>query len=1023
MLEKQNLPINFAQGLDTKTDPFQVQFGRFLALQNSVFTKGARLSKRNGNQQLQSPPNSPTFGTTFNGDLTVIGPNSISAFASNASQWSPAQSIQPAQLSVLPLIRNNLNQVELDTAISSNGLICTVYAESNGSSNTYKYVVADSTTGQNIVQPTAIPGAEPTYGYPKVFLLGPYFVIVFTNVVTATYHLKYIAISSANAALVTSPVDISTSYTPATTGAFDGAVYNNTLFIAWNGAAASGVKVAYLTPQLVAAGSVSSATNPDAAHVATLMSVTVDTPNAVIWVSYYNSGSSTGYTLALNPIRSVVLAATQIIPSGTVLNLTSVAQNNVLTALYELDNAYSYDSAVKTNIIKSITCTVAGSVGTAATVSRSVGLASKAFLVGTTPYLLAAYKSPYQNTYFLMSGTGQVIGKLAYENGGGYLTTGLPSVSVNGTVAQVGYLFKDLIAAVNKDTNVASGTQTAGIYSQTGINFASFNIGGGFIAAEIGSNLNLTGGFTWAYDGYSATEQNFFLYPDSVEATTSGTGGLITAQQYFYAATYEWTDNQGNAFRSAPSVPISITTTGSTSTNTIKVPTLRLTYKTANPVKIVLYRWSTAQQVYYQVTSITSPTLNDTTIDQVTITDTFADATILGNNIIYTTGGVLEDVGPPSFKSVFLFDDRLWGIESEDDSSLWFSKQVIPATPVEMSDLLTMFVAPNIGAQGPSGGLNCGFPMDDKAILFKSSSILYVNGTGPDNTGSNNQYSQPILVTTTVGCSNQKSIVNMPQGLMFEFQSEAGNQIWILKRDLGTEYIGAPVEALTNGATIQSAVSIPGTNQVRFTLSSGATLVYDYYYGQWDTSVGIPAVSSTLFQGLHTYITSQSTIYQEAPGTYVDGSNPVLMSFTTGWFNLAGLQGYQRAYFFYLLGTYITPFKLVCSIAYDYNPAPVQTTIISPTNFAPTYGGPEANGQNPVYGQGTPYGGESNVLNWRVFLNQQRCSAFQLTIQEVYDPSFGVAAGAGFTLSGINLVYAMKKGFRPQSARHSAGSP
>ena len=31
---------------------------------------------------------------------------------------------------------------------------------------------------------------------------------------------------------------------------------------------------------------------------------------------------------------------------------------------------------------------------------------------------------------------------------------------------------------------------------------------------------------------------------------------------YFYQVTYEWSDSQGNLFRSAPSIPISVTTTG-----------------------------------------------------------------------------------------------------------------------------------------------------------------------------------------------------------------------------------------------------------------------------------------------------------------------------------------------------------------------------------------------------------------------------------------------------------------------------
>ena len=86
-----------------------------------------------------------------------------------------------------------------------------------------------------------------------------------------------------------------------------------------------------------------------------------------------------------------------------------------------------------------------------------------------------------------------------------------------------------------------------------------------------------------------------------------------------------------------------------------------------------------------------------------------------------------------------------------------------------------------------------------------------------------------------------------PQGLMFEFASEAGNQIWTLGRDLSTQYTGAPVEGLTTNATVKSAVNVPGTNQVRFTLDTGITLMYDYYYQQWGTFVNIPAISSRHF--------------------------------------------------------------------------------------------------------------------------------------------------------------------------------
>ena len=47
--------------------------------------------------------------------------------------------------------------------------------------------------------------------------------------------------------------------------------------------------------------------------------------------------------------------------------------------------------------------------------------------------------------------------------------------------------------------------------------------------------------------------------------------------------------------------------------------------------------------------------------------------------------------------------------------------------------------------------------------------------------------------------------------------------------------------------------------------------------------------------------------------------------------------------------------------------------------------------------------------------------SFSIEVIEIYDPSFGVVAGAGFTLSGINAVVGFKKDFRPQPAVHSVG--
>lgn len=1004
-LQKQNLAINFAEGLDTKTDPYQVAPGKFLSLTNSIFTKGGLLQKRNGFSNLSALPDTTyTQVNTFNDNLTAIGTN-LAAYSQGSGTWVEKGNILPLDLDVLPLVRSATNQTQCDSVVSSNNLVCTVYTDNNNGSISYKYVIADATTGQNIVAPTLIPPSAGTVtGPPRVFLLTNHFIIVFNTVITATNHLQFVAISTINPTSITTAVDISAQYTPSGTPSFDGLVSGDNLYLAWNGSDGGGaIRATFIDQTLLQHNTVIYA-----GRNATMLSLAADTSGAtpVIYVAFYSP--STGYVLAFNQILAPVLAPTLFIASGTVLNLASQASSGVLTVYYEMSNNYVYDAAIPTHFINKNTITQAGTVGTAAVFIRSVGLASKAFTINGAYYFLSIYYSVYQPTYFLINSSAQVVAKFAYENAGSYLTTGLPSAVVVDETVQISYLFKDLLTSVNKSQGVAN---TAGIYSQTGINLAEITINNDTLnSAEIGNNLNLSGGFLWAYDGILPNEQGFHLWPDNVEITTATGSGSIAAQQYFYQALYEWTDAQGNLFRSAPSLPVTITTTTASSTNTINVPTLRLTYKISNPVKIVLYRWSTAQQNYYQVSSITAPTLNSTTVDYIAITDTLSDSQILGNQLLYTTGGVIENISPSAVMSPFLFDDRLFVISSEDRNLLLFSKQIIEGTPVEMSDLFSMFIAPSLGAQGPSGDLTCGAPMDDKAILFKQDAIYYFNGTGPDNTGANSQYSQPIFVTSTIGCSNPKSIVMTPSGLMF--QSDKG--IWILKRDLSTEYIGAPVEEF-NSSLVESAINIPGTNQVRFTLDNGVTLMYDYYYGQWGTFVGIPGLSSTLYQGLHTFINQYGQVLQENEGSYLDGSNAVLLSFTTSWFNLAGLQGYIRSYFFYLLGTYISPHKLNLEIAYDYNSSPSQSVLITPDNFAGSYG------DSSPYGQESSYGGPGNIEQWRIFLKKQRCQSFQLTLTEVFDNSHGTSAGQGLTLSGINLVYSAKKGWVPISNAHSAG--
>src|SRR3954462_5330863 len=94
-IQKQNLQLNFSQGLDTKTDPFQVKPGKMELLQNTIFDKIGRFAKRNGHAALPLlPDTSFTDINTYAGNLIAVG-NSFQFFNDETNTWINKGLFQP----------------------------------------------------------------------------------------------------------------------------------------------------------------------------------------------------------------------------------------------------------------------------------------------------------------------------------------------------------------------------------------------------------------------------------------------------------------------------------------------------------------------------------------------------------------------------------------------------------------------------------------------------------------------------------------------------------------------------------------------------------------------------------------------------------------------------------------------------------------------------------------------------------------------------------------------------------------
>lgn len=423
--------------------------------------------------------------------------------------------------------------------------------------------------------------------------------------------------------------------------------------------------------------------------------------------------------------------------------------------------------------------------------------------------------------------------------------------------------------------------------------------------------------------------------------------------------------------------------TSAATTSSITIPTLRVTDKKQNygDANIGLYRTTNNGTVFYRVNSPNDPIINDTTTDYVSYVDFTSDTKLIGNEQLYTTGGEIENISPPASSVAGTFKNRLLLRNDENKLEFWYSKKVQANTPAEFTDSFTTRV-PERG-----GDILAFQQLDDKLIIFKQDLIFAQVGDGPAASGVNNDFTDPQLITSDSGCINKKSIALIPTGLIY--QSSKG--FYLLDRSLNMSYIGADVEAY-NESTVTSSRLMEENNQVRFTLSSGVTLVYDYYLSQWDVFTGLNAADSTVYDSKFTYILPSGEVRKEN-ATFTDDEALVPIKLETGWMNLAGLQGFQRIYKLLILGEYKSPHTLTIDLYRDFNTTAFQTVTI------------------PVLTNPGKY-------QFRVFPNIQKMESFKIKITET---QASAPYGEGFEISSIAIEAGVKRGLNKLSKDESFG--
>jgi hypothetical protein len=629
-----------------------------------------------------------------------------------------------------------------------------------------------------------------------------------------------------------------------------------------------------------------------------------------------------------------------------------------------------------------------------------------------------------QPTIFILdAATGAVVSKALYGNYGVgqvlsvpivYAASSTPVVAIRDNI---NYDSWALAVGQRGTLQFSSGVNT----TQNGVTRLTFLPQGLVppIRTQLESNTFISGGSLTAFDGIALTEVGFPLFPEGIIAAVSA-GGAVPAGTYQAVVVYEWVDGAGQRHQSSPSLPVTFTTTGGNQTVTVTAPTLLLSQKAG--ITVVLYVTQDAGTIFNRVTPMTAPIANTTAAVSVTF-PALAGATsitgVAGSELLYTqplqSGTTLPNDAPGPTSCLAVHQNRIFVDATDTRGGYRYSQQVVPGFGLQWNASLG-------GTTPVDGGNIVGFSsLDEKVLIFCERKIYVVVGTGPTPSGGFDNYSEPIEIPSDTGCDSPRSILKMPNGVVFR-----SNKGWHrVGRDLVVQYIGDAMAAY-DIYDVFSACYVEDRKEARFSCGFsfhygtgneiGVTLVYSYLSDQWSTSiirVAPPAASErTLLAydamwwpvlGVYVSISLADGLCRDTPGVFVDAlptgvSAAVIMTARTSFLHLPQLEGFQRVRWLYLTGSFngAVPAASGVSIVVDYDDVYSAVTGSSTTGQYTT-----------TATQTAATSGTGRTIDFRHKLHKQKCKSVAFTFSNL--GTFTSLAGiTGFEALAIEV--GVKKG-------------
>jgi hypothetical protein len=643
---------------------------------------------------------------------------------------------------------------------------------------------------------------------------------------------------------------------------------------------------ANITVTITATATTTTFSNTNVTRVCVFLQGTVFVPTGVIAMVARSTGNK---VTAFRYNTSLVLQGTadQSFGASTVYKITGIAPVGISNILFAVEGGTATASDVEGRFVQylyvSSTYTGTVALNNYGNNTKRAGLASKPFQfsTGLYPHILLSYEGTdthgLQNSYFLM--------QFSVPNGQAGFTAKIGSGKAPQLLSRFTYGANVLpnFATLSATQGIAPILSRSDNASTTTVTNSVFGLSSCFINLDTyyqGSKPVKIGGYTvmasnqiYSVDATGINEINFLLYPDPV-VSVSISAGSVPSGDYSYVVVYEAYDNKGNLIESSPSEPFLYNHGGGTHTYTINLNDAGFISRT--DVRVSLYRTVDAGTIYYLVGSnsnFTSSTLS--------IADNLTDNVLQTKKLLYTTGGVVENINPPNSNWIGAAKNRLWTFETGSTDTLWFSKESRDGFIPQFSDLLTINVGRSYGALVGTAAL------DDKVIVFKEFCVMVIVGDGPSENLVGG-WSSPAVIFQGMGCISARSITETPQGVFF--QSQEG--IYLVDKGMGVSFVGRPLYK-SEGTLISSAYN-PVNNCVYF-LSSTKLWTFYITTGSWyEWTVTNPI--DILYESGVLYLITTTKILKQTAGTWQDDASNYQQLIKLGQFQFAGIQGYQRVY-------------------------------------------------------------------------------------------------------------------------------